>query len=291
VGSAYVRALGNCGLQLTVGQDSRLLPLGKPQHVEPLQVNLQTGTARQNLNAPNLPDPELLRIQITKLEGEFPKHKLEPQDGIGGEEGVRIVFPSDGTVPTYGFHVKLTPRGNTARLEAAAFVRPQQPAGAQAGAAPAPAAAPARAHARAKAAQANNEIPLNFRTLQQALQAQVRNKMLIEAKYGTADKIKNNKHIPNQMKQLLQTQLNQADVAIGQLQILAERCQKIQQNGKIHFRIFAQLDEHQLNLIDTEQPGPAVEPAGPLGGDDGLDLDLDGDGNEGDSGGGKSTFF
>jgi hypothetical protein len=285
VGSAYVRALGNCGLQLTVGKDSRLLPLGKPQHVEPLQVNLQTGTARQNLTAGNLPDPELLRIQVTKLEGEFPKHNLEPQDGIGGEEGVRVVFPSDGTVPTYGFHVKLGARGNTARLEAAAFVRLEQQ---QAGAHAAPAAAPARGPARPKAAQPSNEIPLNMRMLQQAAAAHVQTKMLIQQKYGDLNKL------PRQLgklKEQLQAQLDQADVGLGQVQILAERCQKIQQNGKIHYRIFAQLGEQQLDLIDTEQPGPAMEPAGPLGGDDGLDLDLDGDGNKGDSGGEKKTFF
>jgi len=291
VGSAHVRALGNCGLQLTVGKDSHVLPLGKPQHVEPLQVNLQNGTARRTLTAPNLPDAELLRIQVTKLDGEFPKHKLEPESGIGGEDGVRVVFPSDGTVPTYGFHVEFSARGNTARLEAAAFVRPQQPAGAQAAPAAAPVAAPGRGPVRQKAAQPRNEEPLSWPAVQRALRAQAQTKMLIERQYGTGDKIRRSKHIPDQMKKMLQTKLDQADVAIGQLQILGDRCGKMQQNGKIHFRIFAQLGEQQLNVIDTKQPGPAVEPVAPLGGDDDLDLDLSGDGDDDDSGGGKSTFF
>jgi len=292
VAPAHVRALRNCGLQLKVGGETRLLPLGNPEHVEPLQVNLQAGTARQNLPAGSLPDEELLRVEVTRLEGDFVKHKFEPESGIGGEEGVRIVFPNDGTVPTYGFLVKLAARGSTARLEATAFMRlqQQQQAGAQPGAAPAPAAAPARAPARPRPAQANNEVPLNLRMLEQALQAQVRGKMVIEAKYGTADQIKKNKRIPEQMKQPLQAQLDQANVAIGQLQILGDRCQKMQANGKIHYRVFAQIGGQQLDLVDTKQPGPAVEPVAPLGGEDGLDLDLDGDGN--DSGGeGKKTFF
>lgn len=277
VRAAYAKALGRCRLKFSVGGKTRVLPLAKPEHIEPLAIDFKRGSTLTNLPIANLSDPESLRLHVIRLEGDLPNHRIEPKGGIGGKEGVRIVFPSDGTVPTYGLAVKLAEGPSSPRVEVNAFVSMEQP--------PAPGAK--KPPAAAKPVGAAAEMPLTMRAIQQAFATNTQNK-------GRLTALKSNPKLAAQMRMdggQIKEQLAMADAALGQLQALSLQCAKLQKVGKIHFSVFAQEGDQKLQLVDTNKPMPEMKPMEmPGGGPADFDLNLSGDDDD-DDGGEKNTFF
>ncbi len=71
-------SLLNCGLSISVDGESHFLPLARPQVVEPVVVDLDTGASRNNYTVESLPKRESLRLEIVRLEGGFRKSQRNP---------------------------------------------------------------------------------------------------------------------------------------------------------------------------------------------------------------------
>jgi len=118
-GAGRVRAnhLRNCGLQISVDGQSRWLALNRAQRVEPLLLDLDRGVSRVTL--PPLewsPDPALLRLQLTDLEGPFPKHEFRPGSTIPAKGGTDILLAADKDLKV-SLRVVFDARGRMARID------------------------------------------------------------------------------------------------------------------------------------------------------------------------------
>ncbi len=82
----------NCGLEITVDGRSRFLPLGRIEQVEPVVIDLFQGGGRVMLPEDRLPKLESLRLEIARLDGGFPEHRVAPGTTVAPNGEATIVF-------------------------------------------------------------------------------------------------------------------------------------------------------------------------------------------------------
>lgn len=84
-------ALRNCALSMNVGPEIHELVLRQPEVQSPLVVDLDKPEDKHRVDIPLPPDPSSVRFQVTKLEGPFPPHVLEPDAPIPPVKGEQTI--------------------------------------------------------------------------------------------------------------------------------------------------------------------------------------------------------
>ena len=220
--ATQVNCLLNCGLDVTVDYQTRFLPLAAPEEIEPLAVELTRGSFRANLPAARLPDPSILRLQITSLEGAFPKHSFKPADTISANEELNVLLSKAG-LPQFGFNIKLTAKGRIASVLAKAVCQLT--------------GQPEPRQFIAKEAAAARRAAMNTHRQMQAQVNMIRDK---------------------KQRETAEQQLTGLDTIINELNALDTVCKEIHDTGKIHFRVYAAIDdEHEIDLFRTIKGGAA----------------------------------
>ena len=215
--------LRNCVLRIRVDGVPRCLPLSVAKPIDPLVLNLETGIARVSLPSDWLPETAALRMQVTKLEGDFPKHSFEQGDTAPAKGTVTVVFAGE-KLPTVKLPVLFDVKGRTIRVEATATYL-------LADAVPRPLRARDAARVMTGLVVQQQQLPMLIKAVEQ-------------------DKLR---------KEVAEKQLEAVKLAVEQLHGLDALCQKIHNTGKIHFRVFAAVDDQQVDLFDSQLPAGSPE--------------------------------
>jgi len=206
--------LRNCALSIHVDNQSRLLRLSRPLDAEPLAIDLIKRVSISKIRGKYLPDPSKLRLEITDFEGEFPKHRLEPQRPITSKERINISL--DGQVrhgnsqQLMSFGLEWTVRGDDLTVTLRLL-------------------APHMRLVNFKL-QPNEEELAQMRAVLE--QAEIR--------------LKKEKDVRTRMQ--MEFQMNKAAGIIW----YGQQCHTLHQKGKIHFRIYSSHDEAGLDAAQFE---------------------------------------
>jgi hypothetical protein len=227
-GRARGNYLRNCGLLVGVGNQTRWLPLGRPKTVEPLVLDLESGTARRSLpSAEWMPKIGKLRLQVTGLEGPFPAHKFRPASGIS-EDGQVDILLSGEKLPRVGLCVGLSSRGRVVSVQVSAVYQ----------------------LANQVQRSLNRKDALGLAGEFYALQSRWQKTLdqLGEKDPRRAD---------------LSRQIDLLKESLEQLKALGDLYRRLHHTGKIHFRVFHTVGDHQIELFTTKPTTPVDGRVGP----------------------------
>ncbi len=238
-GAGKVRAgcLGNCGLNIIVGGKVRWLSLAQPQHAQPLKLNFDRSSVKTSLSGVSLPKADVLRLQITRLEGVVPGAKFEPTDTVEPKGEISIVLAGK-DMPKVTLPVSFVAKTRSVAIEVSGTYQ----------------------------VQGYEPQPLKPGMLRGEL---VRALPMHQQLNMTVARLKD-----KTQKAAAQKQLDQISEGIDQLNALLAFCENARNKGKIHFRVFAipdENDDHQIELFTTEPP-PGETPAAAEQPDDDLNL-------------------
>lgn len=222
-------ALRHCGLKVSCGSQSRFLPLGRPQHLTPLVLDLDRGTGRITLPLEGGPDPESLRLQITGIEGRLPKHQMRPSDTVTTRDrtdptrGTMSIILTPENAPQIEVRITFDVRARPARIDWAAYYQlPGQ-----------------------QAVQ-----PLRGREVAGMMAVAV----AAQQRFENAAK-----NLRDQAKQAAEDQAKAAKTAQEQLTALGKLYESLNRETKVQYRVYAAVDnEHQVELFTSK---PADEQA------------------------------
>lgn len=105
--------LRNCILQIRVQGQSKYMTLTQPKQVDSIDVDLVRGVVNTSLPVKWLPDPDNLRVEITKIEGRE-GHLVEPAEPASPKTPLLLSFPRKdrhgNTNDSAAFRLSFTPR-------------------------------------------------------------------------------------------------------------------------------------------------------------------------------------
>ncbi len=207
--------LRNCGLSIRAGEQSRWLPLSRARKVEPLLLDLQKGSARTLLSTELLPNEESLRLQVTGIEGPFPAHEFDPDNRVSKDGHVDVCLMGT-KLPAVTLRVAMLMTPRSAAVEVSAtFEMPDK------------------------------ERPLTLRGLGALLRS-------VEKREEQARKALGRLADGHPQGEELRRALDTAKKVKEQIKALKDLCKRLHEQGKIHFRVFADVDDHQLDLFTTQ---------------------------------------
>jgi serine/threonine protein kinase len=249
-GAADARAdcLCNCGLLLTIGAESRFVPLRIAEETPALAIDLDKGMAKKDWKINLLPDAAALQLQLLDTDKAFPKHDVKVSEAApahgraahGGRDAPAAAPPgnapipvkgkadilfTDGAMPTFGVRVLFEAKGRNAVTVTASALYNAALLG-----------IPHRGR--------DPYVPFKPRDATKlAGQLEVARATLKSA----IDKIKDDKQ-----KKAAQEKLKQADSLAAQLTAYREALQK---NVLVQFRIYTEVggeqESHQVDLLKT----------------------------------------
>ena len=120
-GAADVAAgyLSNCGLLVTVGESSRLLPLCRPKVVEAIVLDWDRRTMRVNQPRANLAEAGSLRLQVTGFSGPFPNgYVMTPAEPVGPKGKIDVSF-NDAKLVHVVLRIAFDPKAQGVQIEIA----------------------------------------------------------------------------------------------------------------------------------------------------------------------------
>jgi len=227
--------LRNCGLLVSVGETNRMIALCRPKMVEPLTLDLDRYSSKGSLSCGALPDAGMLRLQVTGFDGPMSQYEMKPGDTIPPKSKIRIALSDKKLLPIelrVGFEVKT----RVVLIEVAMLC------------------------------QLPGQQLLPFRVKEADKLA----KNMVAAKnqlQNLHDKTPGN---PPQ-KQAMAQQLKTMTAAVDQMTALGQWYNGLNKKGKMHFRVFNQIGDRQIDLLTTPpppaktdaKPPPAKPPANP----------------------------
>lgn len=224
--------LRNCALSMSAGADQHKAALRKPVVGAPLAVNYEKpGAVRWTIES--LPDPKSIMIEIGRLEGDFQASKFDKQPLEGSDTGgVWAGTTEDALILGLKLTTSLTARGievkTAPQLKTSVMKRP---------------------------------APLNLREMasEEKKVALRRDQLTIQIN-----------SLPNQKNEAVDRQRNLLNVEIDkvnaygdQLTQLTSLVENLHGKAKIHFRVYYQTDDGEIDLLTTDQeaePAAAAEP-------------------------------
>lgn len=230
---AQARALGNCGLNLSARGKTRWLPLTQARGAEPVVLDLDTGVARRQVTLESPPDPSVLRLQVTGVDGELPKPSFKPGDTVAPKDrsdpqlGVAWLTFMPPDTPPLSLRVSFSLIGRRADVEVAAFY------------------------------QLANQQPQPFQARQ--LAAALNTARAMKQQLEAAQKAKN---VPEQQKEALKQQVEIAKSVAEQITALNTVYQTLNKKAALHYRLFVVVGQQQVELFNTRAaPAGAQEAA------------------------------
>ena len=224
-----IQALRNCVLAVRVNDDTAWISFGEPEPAEPLMVDFKKldsprRTWRATMISDTLPETEALWIEVPRIEGNAPKLEFKPENTVrvGETMEVRIARPEAALMR---FDVKFT-----VPSERALWVDAQP---------------------MFKVPGAEHQRPLSAREVQrvgtQALQQQAGLEARLKAMPEKA---------PERAKFV--EQKARLDKAVAQLAELSNVCKELNEQARIHYRVFTTAGDRQVTLWTTDAaPGEA----------------------------------
>jgi len=204
--------LRNCVLSVSIDGESRPLFLLEPQQVEPIVVDLQRRMSPRVFEIDCLPDPSVLRLEITRLEGNFGQYKLDPTDPVEPKKQIGIgVFRLD-RFGNEKLAVGLTLRMLSKR--SGLSVEPQL------------------------------KVP-TAAVFAQCRLDENRKKIILDGRKKLEEQVKKQK---GPMRNRFNAQLEQIDQGLW----YGDFFNAVHNTGKIHFRVFVQADDQQIDLVRSE---------------------------------------
>ncbi len=231
----------SCLVQIDVEAESRTLSMIKPQMVEPLVIDFQKKAAPVKIEFENLPDSDKLKLEITRLEGVKEEMQLEPNGPVPVRKPlhVRVMFTtilSKNLLPGAAFQVNMAEyRGNLTvshRLTGSIASVPNVQAALQKMRAGFP-----------LAPDAKNAVSDEIKRLEG----------MMKGKQG--------KGLRGEDRVKVQQGIDMAGTVLW----FDDFVKAVDGVGKIHYRIFMEIEGRQVDIVRTEPPKPAD--AGKKGGD------------------------
>jgi hypothetical protein len=215
----------NCMLQVSAGQKQATVALRKPLEAEPLKAEILKGTLKGKFDVPFPPNPDRMKVEIV-FDGPFPPLKFEGQNPMDADKGKATVW----------FGASQETQILALRLDTA--LRRQLEIGFD-------------PHVRiGTTAKPEKLTAVGLGKMQK--QAQVARQqtfaMVEMAKKATAGK---NDETTQQRLSLMESQLTGITKASEQLEGLKGMAEQLLQGGRIHVRIFSQVDDFKLELVRT----------------------------------------
>jgi len=229
------QTIRQCVLRLKCGDDAHVLALQTPSVPEPITADFERNSMRALVNVDWSGDPEALRVEITSLEGAFPPHSFESDKKLlkAADDSTRMLLGEEKNRPlAINVETSLTPKLQLVLTPYFQVLRQEQEQ---------------RFNVRI-ASQVSQKIVLGGRKTQEDLAA--------------AEKRKTNSRDDTQTEKIeariaeLKLQLQEYKTSFEQIQKLKEFYQQVHKKGKIHFRVFYTIDEHEIDLVRTgRSPG------------------------------------
>jgi len=221
-----IGVLDNCGLVLKLGDASRVVPLRKAQAIDAILLDWDNRTYRTKLPPiKNLPETDALRLQVTGFSGTFPKCLIRPGEPIGPKGKIDITFPEpklSKLVMRIGFELKA--QQNIVIEVSLLWTLPGK----------------------------NSIMPYNQKVAEQQSLTLFNKRNQFQTM--TFDKI--DPKSPN--KAAAQQQLDLMNAAVDQLNAVVEFYKSANKASNLHYRVFNQFGDRQIDLFTT--PPPTVKP-------------------------------
>ncbi len=223
-----IQPLRNCVLAVRVGEDTASVRLGEPEPAEPLVLDFGRRIWRATMTSDALPETgalriEVTRIEVTRIEGNAPKLDLKPGNTVGEGDTmeVRIARPEAALMR---LDVSFTVHGRALRVEA-------QPMFTVPG--------------------AKQWRPLSAREVQRVGTQALKQQAGLEAMLKAMPE-----KVPDRAKVV--EQKARVDKAVAQLTRLSDVCKELNEQARIHYRVFTMAGDRQVILWTTDAaPGEA----------------------------------
>ncbi|MBW3597436.1 MAG: serine/threonine protein kinase [Planctomycetes bacterium] len=216
--------LRNCMLNIQIGDKIKDAVLREPEIVEPISVSLSKPSPRPpQIDLAYPPAEENLQVEITELEGPFPNHTFAPQNTIkASRDTAQILF---GDPPTQLLVLQVQTSMSRGRLGIALtpFIN-----------------------------MGGRPVRLKPGALEQAAAT-------YQAQYQQANNLVTAKAGPEQLRKQMEQNLPVLQAMASQYADLAQKAGQIDASGKIHFRVFFTVGQHQVDIIKTNAPAPAAK--------------------------------
>lgn len=215
----------NCMLQIAAGPKQATVALRKPLEVEPLKAEILKGMIKGKFDVPFPPNSDRMKVDIV-FDGPFPPLKFEGQNPMDADKGKATVW----------FGASQETQVFALRLDTA--LRRQLEVGFD-------------PHVRINPTGKPEKLTaVGLGKMQKQAQA-VRQQsfaMLEMTKKATAGK---NDETTQQRLSLMESQLTGITKASEQLEGLKGMAEQLLQGGRIHVRVFCQVDDFKLELVRT----------------------------------------
>ncbi len=206
--------LRNCLLNITIGSKSKEVALREPVIIEPLALTLDKAITREQFDLEWVPDPDQVQIQITGLEGAFPKHTLTPPPALKAAKG-ELTIPF-GDPPNHIFSLQIR---STLTRKLGLTVAPFLLVG-------------------------NQPVKFTPQALQQvAMQAQMQ--------YQAMNTAVTQKQVEGREKERVEQLLPQQQTLATLYGEFANNAAQLKEGAKMHFRVFCPAGQRELELLKT----------------------------------------
>jgi hypothetical protein len=231
--------LGNCKLVLSDGAHQHEISLREPLKGAPLLVDLEKPGATVKWTVEYLPDPHTVVVEISRLGEAFPAHKFDPSPAMEGTSADTLVWTgADPENTLLGIKFESSQTAKIVQVKASGQFR-----------------------------QGGSAKPLLPRTLkslekeidQTRLGLVTQEKVLTNQSGGNDQKKANREAALKAVKQE-QDELNAQGEQFNQLrQLIAE----LKDKSEVHFRVYYQADDSQVDLVVTDNDPPKEKQAEP----------------------------
>jgi serine/threonine protein kinase len=225
--------LSNCSLHLTAGAGQHDVAFRVPIIGDPLIVELEKAGSSVKWNLQQLPDPKKIFIQVSRLDGGFLEHKFKERDTLEGSDRTEVWTGSGPDSMVLGLRIDSTVSGQSIQIKATPLY--------QLTGMPMP-----------KSLATKKELTSIGNTLDlRRAKASKTQELASKAKGEQAERAAN----------LAKVELEKVNVSDAQLKELQGLIEGLEGKGTIHFRVYYQTDDGPIDLLVTEEGGPAKDEA------------------------------
>jgi hypothetical protein len=215
----------NCMLQLAAGPKQATVALRKPLEVEPLKAEILKGTLKGKFDVPFPPNPDRMKVDIV-FDGPFPPLKFEGQNPMDSDKGKATVW-FGASQETQIFALRLD---TVFRRQLEIGFDP---------------------HVRINTTSKPEKLTAAGLGKMQKAAEVARQQTFAMVEFGKKQAGGKNDEATQQRLSLMESQLSNITKASEQLAGLKGTADQLLQAGRIHVRIFCQVDDFKLELVRT----------------------------------------
>jgi len=232
----------NCVLELKLGESSHGIVLRKPKEVFAPKVDFEKLRNDVNEQVAAVPDPALLKVEITSLEGEFPSYRFKPAPTFNADGGTAWILMGETDEVPLAMKIESTTSDSWESSPKWGFVVTTH-------------YKVATSDSMLKYTRSSCQIQA-----QKALEAKEKASKLEEALAKRKVTDSNRAQIEAARKKIEQD-LETADKALDQMVELNALHESVSGAGEFQYRVFLLVDDHEVEVLRTKPSNPeAVKP-------------------------------